>query len=159
MSSLIAKLFEHNHVVSGVLLGLGVVLIIIYAVMDQHLASTVAINSSIGKSLQGIYTIGVIAMSFGLMHAFGKCDVSSKLGGKVLSGVLMALGLTLLGLSAALVNQLPTGTARHLAVTVLVLSILFIIACGGKMYLSFVAPALSGSKYQFSYGCNLNPYT
>jgi hypothetical protein len=134
----------HPAILHASMILLGIILIAAYAQMSQKLPN-LDMKSSVGRSLQGLYTIGVMFLSVGLTLAIlgGTSDISST----YISYFVLLLGIVLTTLAGILVNG-TDGTVKNWAIMILVLGLLFIVGTG------FVLAKEYKQKMSFGY-CSL----
>jgi cell division protein FtsW (lipid II flippase) len=117
-----------------VLIAVAIYLLIVSGRVMSLMGKTNAADSTVMRATQGIYTIGIIALTAGavLLITDYKSDGNSsdKNARLIMQGLIGALALTLLVLSAVVVNK-SSGEARNWAISLLVASLLLLVAVVG----------------------------
>lgn len=140
------------------MIGVGVFLIIAYSQIQKNMGGMVDLKSSEARALQGLYTLGIVFMTAGiaLFAASFKCpELAVAHHNDVILVLTSLLGVTILALSAVLVNKLD-GTAKTWAIITLVVGILMLVLCGAMLtgkYSSTLSGLLPGGT-RFGY-CGL----
>lgn len=135
---------------------LGLFLIIAYSRIIISIPSSTDVKSDLARSLQGIYTIGIMMLSVGITLFATK--PSSGADSKLISYIALLLGIVITTLGGILVNK-TSGEARTWSILILVLGLLFVVVTGFLIFQTHkdVVGSLLGQKYKFDYGCPMRP--
>jgi len=113
-----------SFILASLLLILGVVLIALSSVITENTKDQ-TVESLVSRCNQGIYTMGIVFLSIAItLLAFG---VDVKANQNLTLGLVVALGVVLLVLSAIIVNK-TSGKAKDAAIGILVSGIVFIVS-------------------------------
>ena len=122
---------------------LGIVLIFASAGIDTA-ASAMTLNTDLARANKGIYTIGVILSTVSVSLLALEYENTNARAPLVLMALIIALGLTLIALSAVVINKGNSG-AKKWAAGVLVIGIALVVGAGANMVMK--------KDSLFRYGC------
>ena len=148
----------HASIMHLVMVLLGLFLIIAYSQIVKSIPDTTSAKSDLYRSLEGVYTIGVILLTIGVTLFATRSDTAMST--QAVSYIAMMLGIVITVLGGILVNK-TSGTAKTWAILILVLGLLFIVATGYSIYSIHKGDIsqLLGThqRFNFDYGCSLSP--
>ncbi len=138
-----------GYVLHSMMILLGLMLIIAYTFIIKNIHD---INSTAGRAVSGVYTIGVIVLSIGVTLML--CGPSSDVSSASVTYLASALGVVLVVLGAILVNQTDS-SSKGWSIVVLIVGLLLVVSCGVSIYSIHEdkLKQLVSSKYE--YGCGM----